>query len=298
MLDTAGISLLSPFIPKHIEMQFRLTPTMVSRMLGIQMLVVGSFGNLLGGMIANKWPLSVKQKLLALTISQIGWLAIFPLTFAFSCPRPPLVGFDRPVPATCFQSVKCDCSSLDLFTPVCVNGTSTFFSPCDAGCVLARNSTTFLNCACNGGESVSVGYCEPPCNSVYGYLMAYSVANFIHTVFMVYFLKAVLESVDVSDKSMGMALIGFMVTFLNSSAPLVSGKFIDSMCLKYRGSKCLFYNTDKMKLISHLIPIIFNVPTIICYVLAWYTCPKLLPWESQTKKPEIKALDSPEEQSK
>ncbi|XP_052738618.1 solute carrier organic anion transporter family member 5A1 [Bicyclus anynana] len=186
---------------------------------------------------------------------------------------------------------NCLCTETDM-EPVCGNNGLTYFSPCHAGCAaFSSPRSNFTNCACvheNSREAVGVGVgmgvggasasaltagaareysevtvvpvatagpCNPPCTTIFPFLVLLFFMTFIVAVTQMPLLMIVLRSVSEEERSfaLGMQFVIFRL-FGYIPAPIVFGNLIDSTCILWKqscsgekGGRCLLYDIEQFR---------------------------------------------------
>ncbi|XP_063548392.1 solute carrier organic anion transporter family member 3A1 [Cydia strobilella] len=181
---------------------------------------------------------------------------------------------------------NCLCTETDM-EPVCGNNGLTYFSPCHAGCSDSFSSrSNFANCACVAGNArgmpgvlsgasaaaltaagareysevtvvpvATAGACNPPCNTIFPFLVLLFFMTFVVAVTQMPLLMIVLRSVSEEERSfaLGMQFVIFRL-FGYIPAPIVFGNLIDSTCILWNkscsgetGGRCLLYDIEQFR---------------------------------------------------
>lgn len=142
------------FMPKYIETQYRQSASTSSLITGTVGLVFSAFGILISGLVISKYK--PRARYLAawnVFVSVISVLGI--ISYAFlGCPASDNHGAQLPSGELATEqecNMDCECDYVK-YTPVCSeDGTTTFISPCHAGCreqQYNNGSKIFTDCSC------------------------------------------------------------------------------------------------------------------------------------------------------
>lgn len=256
MLGIAGVF---AFNAKYLEVQFFLPAWKSNAVMGIIKLLALSGGTLIGGLFTSKFKLSARGSLAMITIVHLITGTIDCFYLLAGCELPPIVGptsipFRNPAPEEYMmpQCVStCSCNE-HKFLPVCFNNTMTYFSPCFAGCQ-GKNGSTYTECTClpDGSTTVTIGFCDSGCKSLY-YYIAIAIANaFIGTMLIVPSYIANLRIAGDEDKSLAVGMSTFFTSLVGwMSGPVIFGFLVDAACIVWniraneRGSCSLYDNTN------------------------------------------------------
>ena len=283
---TAGIV---SFLPKYLEVQFSVTPSIASYMIGGISIPAASIGIFLGGITLFFFK-KISVKKLALMVLILSLVEIFiPPLLLITCANPRIAGVNvnyansttrtnfrvRDQNISCFSS--CDCKS-NFFQPICSEGV-TYFSPCVAGCPEQANPNgTFSECSCLTNGSLSLdGKCIDFCTVT---IIIAGTLLFIAIILLFYnnipFLKLTLRCVADKDRTVALGIQSLIVrVFGQLPGPLVLGGIFDLNCILWqetecgtRGS-CLEYNTESLKysLVAFLSAGV--IVTNVFFFLAW-----------------------------
>ncbi|KAI6661792.1 solute carrier organic anion transporter family member 4A1 [Oopsacas minuta] len=292
-VTTAGfISIgLVTFLPKYIEVQYSVTPSIASYLIGGISIPAASIGIFLGGLTLFIFKkLSVERLallLIAVTLIEI----IIPPLFLVTCSHPLIVGVNYNYPnstklsnfairnlnASCFSNCNCE---THLYQPICSDGV-TYVTPCLAGCSGQANSSGFYsNCSCIQEQSVTTdGKCTENCTItiiIAGILLFFSIVLIFYN--NIPFLKLTLRCVADKDRTVALGIQSLITRLLGQlPGPLALGGIFDLNCILWQETDCgvrgacLEYNTDTLKysLIGFLS--IGVILTNIFFILAWIT---------------------------
>ena len=255
------------FMAKYIEVQFSVSPSIASYMIGVSIIPAASIGIFLGGITLFFFK-KISVEKLALMVLLLSLLEVLtPPILLISCAYPRIAGVNvnyansttrtnfrvRDQNISCFSS--CDCKS-NFFQPICSEGV-TYFSPCVAGCPEQANPNgTFSECSCLTNGSLALdGKCTDFCIVT---IIIVLVLLFIGIVLLFFnnipFIKLTLRSVADKDRTVALGIQSVIVrVFGQLPGPLVVGLFFDLNCILWqetgcgtRGA-CLEYNTESLK---------------------------------------------------
>ena len=201
------------FLPKYMEVQFAVTPSTASYVIGGASIPASSVGIIAGGVTLYFFK-KIKVEHLALCVFILTLIEVVaPPLFLLGCSSTYVAGanFDYPnstdrtnfmlrnLSVSCLSS--CDCKSRS-YQPICSEGV-TYFSPCLAGCPNEPNSNgSYSDCSCLGqGVNAFVGKCLENCiqNLIISFLLL-----FLAVVILLYntipFIKLTLRCVADKDE--------------------------------------------------------------------------------------------------
>nr|XP_051709914.1 solute carrier organic anion transporter family member 6A1 isoform X4 [Oryctolagus cuniculus] len=148
----------SEFLPRYLENQFILTPTVATIISGLILLPGGALGQLLGGVIVSKLEMSCKALMrFVMVTSAVSVVTLVVLIF-IHCDSVKFAGINEDydgtgqmVNLTAPCNKHCRCSTA-LYSSVCGRDNVEYFSPCFAGCRFSKYSQekkqTYYNCSC------------------------------------------------------------------------------------------------------------------------------------------------------
>ena len=255
------------FLPKYLENQFSVTPSIASYMIGGISIPSACIGIFLGGFTLFFFKkLSVeKLALIVLILSLLEFLT--PPILLITCAYPRIAGVNvnypnsttrtniaiRDLNISCFSS--CDCRS-NFFQPICSEGV-TYFSPCVAGCLEQANPNgTYANCSCLSNESLVLdGKCTDSCTATtifVGILLFFGVLMLLYN--NIPFLKLTLRCVADKDRTVALGIQSLIFRLFGQlPGPLVLGGIFDLNCILWQETECgtrgacLEYNTDSLR---------------------------------------------------
>ncbi|XP_031636084.1 solute carrier organic anion transporter family member 74D-like [Contarinia nasturtii] len=271
------------FMGRIMEVQFNKTSAGGSAFTGPINMFGLAAGILLSGYIIKKYQPSPKYLFL--------WNFVIGLVTVFCILSYTQLGCDNSQSLTVEQSMvscnaNCVCEGIS-YTPLCDHSTSTtYFSPCHAGCkTFDERLNAYNNCSCTEGPSnvvqvehhVSSGACIGDCNfDFYAYTLISLLSGFfLITGFMSTILVG-LRSVEPRDKALGQGFSLFITSlFALIPAPIIFGRIIDSTCLIWnhkcgRQGNCLLYDSIKFRYYIHTASAIFLAIGACFQFMIWY----------------------------
>ncbi|XP_019060766.1 solute carrier organic anion transporter family member 6A1 isoform X3 [Fukomys damarensis] len=147
----------SEFLPIYLETQFMLTPTMATILTGLILIPAGALGHLLGGIIACQLEMSCKALMRFIIVSSTISIIFFGIVIFVHCDPVRFAGISENyngtgqlgnLTAPCNDQCKC---STSLYSSVCGRDNIEYFSPCFAGCIIAKtikNQKKYYKCSC------------------------------------------------------------------------------------------------------------------------------------------------------
>jgi organic anion transporter 5A len=180
------------FMPKYIQDQFSVDPSVAAIMCGGILLPAAGIGIMTGGFFIRKYDLNMFGcAKMALISSSISFILFIPAVL-FTCGNAPIAGVNVPYPvgnttlakpgelplAECNDNCNCD----SVYQPIC-SDEITYQNPCFAGCKSVNKSdSSFFDCSCISTQpvvSVALGACDNNCTNV---LIPYLIAIFFITM--------------------------------------------------------------------------------------------------------------------
>ncbi|XP_036029582.1 solute carrier organic anion transporter family member 6A1-like [Onychomys torridus] len=147
----------SVFVPKYLENQFLLTPSLATMLTGVIVLPGNAVGRFVGGLIVDRLEMSCKNKIRFVVVTSTVALMLLALILFVECETVEFAGINEDydgsgqfgnLTAPC--NMQCGCSS-SIYTSVCGRDDKEYFSPCFAGCKALKyleNEETYYNCSC------------------------------------------------------------------------------------------------------------------------------------------------------
>ena len=267
---TAGAFTLSgiiSFLPKYLENQFSITPSVASYMIGGISIPSACIGIFLGGFTLFFFKkISVEKLALMVLILSLFELTTPPILL-ITCANPRITGINADYPNTtartnfrvrdlnvsCFSN--CDCKS-NFFQPICSEGV-TYFSPCVAGCPNQANPNgTYSECSClSNGSLASDGKCTDSCTVttiIVGVLLFFGVLMLLYN--NIPYIKLTLRCVADKDRTVALGIQSIIFRIFGQlPGPLVLGGIFDLNCILWQETECgnrgacLEYNTSSLR---------------------------------------------------
>ncbi|KAI6654597.1 solute carrier organic anion transporter family member 4A1 [Oopsacas minuta] len=285
------------FLPKYFQIQYSVSSSFASYIIGVVSIPAASLGMVLGGMTLFLFKkLTVERLALCVFLLTVIEVLIPPL-FLLGCSSNEIAGVSvdyqnttartdyiiSSLNVSCFSS--CGCKS-NTYQPVCGEGV-TYFSPCLTGCphVMMMHDDTdgyyfYSNCSClNSGVLARSGKCRDDCTVQ----IIISAVLFFFAVTLIFynnipFLKLTLRCVADKDRTVALGIQSFMLRVLGQlPGPIVIGFLFDFNCILWeetdcggRGS-CLEYNSLSLKYSIIGVILIGTSLSSVFFFLAWIT---------------------------
>nr|XP_045593108.1 solute carrier organic anion transporter family member 74D-like [Procambarus clarkii] len=283
-----GTSVVSVWLPKYIQQQFRVTKTNSSFYTG----VCGTWSAMVGVGVGGVWVRRCRPRARTVALVMAACLAthtaaLLSLMF-ISCH----VDADLPgIMAPDFRSVElhrgcsegCRCAATEV-SPVCVRDgpiTLSYYSPCHAGCPppppAAAHSTQdpLSNCTCGSPEArITRGYCQDTCSIYVVYNVVTCITESLLSVTIIGSLLIALRCVEVRDKSAALGIKSTIMSLAALVSPVVAGTLVDSACLVWKEecgtpTSCSLYNTIDFGHRFHgLASVVFTLSTIFTLLVS------------------------------
>ncbi|XP_064135768.1 solute carrier organic anion transporter family member 6A1 [Loxodonta africana] len=264
---------VSEFLPKYIENQYELTPTVAATLAGLVLFPGGAIGQLLGGVIISKLEMSCKAIMRFVMATSTITLILLVFIVFVRCERVQFAGITENYEGTgqlgnltapC--NSQCECSS-SFYSTICGRDNVEYFSPCFAGCTDTKifgSRRLYYNCSCitkglstqddqgdfNDAES---GKCDAKC-----YKLPLFIAFFFSTIVFAGFsgipgTVAILRIVSEEQHSLALG-VAFVILriFGTIPGPLVFKMVGESSCtfrdtgICGSAGSCWIYNKTKM----------------------------------------------------
>ncbi|CAH8299866.1 unnamed protein product [Schistosoma turkestanicum] len=248
------------FLPKYLEMEFRINKSVSSLIAGGLIVPCGALGILVGGLILNRFQFHRIGAIRFVLVVNLIILACISSFFFLGCENPSIAGLtvsytgdssnSLDLLSTCNANCSCDRSE---WSPVChLASDITYTSPCQAGCqerfVLNNSIQEFHKCACalqnNMNHSVSTlnipdvtkpGECDLHCHTLVPFVILLTFLLFLTGVIQNPLLMVTMRSVDHNQRSFALGLQFTIVRLLaNLPSPIVYGRVIDGACRFWR----------------------------------------------------------------
>lgn len=271
------------FMPKFMESQYQTSASDASLFSGTTGILSMLLGILLGGFVIMKYKPRPRYLTGYMVLVEIFSVLGLLISIFLGCPpvSMPVTHFNTDETLNLYNECNVGCScTRRVFEPVCgADGTSTFFSPCFAGCpnltgILSAavtsnisaisNKTVFEDCRCVAGlndtfatSSVTSGFCDSGCQMFMAYIIMLCVSKFISSTARVGNTLITFRCVEAKDKSFALGAFGSVLAmFAFIPYPLIYGALTDSACLVWeetcsKTGNCWLYDSDKFRLYLH-----------------------------------------------
>ncbi|KAM3716382.1 Solute carrier organic anion transporter family member 1A1 [Dirofilaria immitis] len=281
------------FLPKYLEVQFGFPQYKTNLFLGLASLPGFAVGLLIGCFVMRKCKLQGRQAAACIfTCSLIA--ALFVLQNAMvGCKSTLSLITDKArlgnqnFTTTC--NIACNCTGMPLH-PVCDRHGQAFYSPCHAGCLLDQSfadpsiGKAFQNCSCSNSadHEVSRDFCNQNiCEQKFiWYFINLSLSSIFGGIAVIPSVLIILRSVPPVNRSISLGFQGFLVSIIATLPSSVFwGWIIDKSCIMWnsvcgerlRGA-CEIYDTEKLRLMTHLtygiIRLISSIPDFAVFYFA------------------------------
>ncbi|XP_055958060.1 solute carrier organic anion transporter family member 4C1 [Patella vulgata] len=237
------------FLPKVIEMEFRVSASMAAIYTGIAVVPSAAAGQFLGGYITRRLKLDIRGTLRLCIIAMFASLFGCAILW-IKCNSEEIAGVNVPYPVdnltddvtpvlTTECNKGCDCST-NIYEPVCDVDGMIYFSPCYAGCTVKTSSANFsgyTSCSCvntkdsmfSGIEknSVKSTVCRKSCSILYVFLCLLFILISFCFLPVASGDSVQLRCVDAEDKTFAQGLKLFIVRLLGTvPGPVIFGLYI------------------------------------------------------------------------
>ena len=279
------------FMPKYIEVQFFLTPSLASYVIGGVSIPAASIGFLAGGIILFIFKkISVEHLALCVFILTLLEVVIPPL-YLLGCSSTNIAGVSSNYPnstartnfvprnlnVSCLSSCNC---KLNTYQPICSEGVN-YFSPCLAGCPNEPSPNgSYTGCSCLDQDLIaSKGKCPKSCIvkliiAIVMFFLAIIALSFNH----VPLIKLTLRCVADTDRTVALGLQSLIVRALGQlPGPLVLGGIFDLNCILWEETECgdrgacLEYNTLTLRYSLIGLKGLSLVTSSIFFFIGWVT---------------------------
>ncbi|XP_039738479.1 solute carrier organic anion transporter family member 1A2 isoform X1 [Pteropus medius] len=269
------------FMPKYLEQQYGKSTSDAVFLIGVYNLPPICIGYIVGGLIMQKFKITVKQAAhIGFWLSLIEFLIYF-LRFLMICDNSSVAGITTSYEGTAQDlyagnailadcNMDCNCPT-KIWDPVCGSNSLSYMSACLAGCetfVGTGINMVFQNCSCiqtSGNSSAVLGLCGKgqDCSMMLQYFLILSViSSFIYSLSAIPGYMVLLRCIKPEEKSFGIGLHAFSTrAFAGIPAPIYFGALMDSTCLYWATLKsgesgaCRIYDSTNFRYIYLGLPI-------------------------------------------
>jgi len=287
-IDSMLLAGLSAFLPKYIEVQFKLSAGFSAQIVGILVVPAGAAAVLLGGWIVKKLKLTRDRILIYCVVIQ---LLNIPLVFMFLlfCPTQNYVGLNyhpeqehhqEQISEGGFAQVcnaNCFCNH-ETADPVCGSDGLMYLSPCLAGCQnFGNNNFTGCSCITDSISSATRKTCDDGCNYLNYFLPTCFFSMFLTFLVSMPNTAVTLRSVKMEHRSMAIGLQSIIARLIGGiPGPIMFGYFIDRTCLYWRqtddssNGSCLVYDNTAFATFLTSVSVTIKTVASIFYLLSLF----------------------------
>ncbi|XP_061173895.1 solute carrier organic anion transporter family member 4A1-like [Saccostrea echinata] len=262
-VQTLIIAGVGAFSFKFLAEQYNLDFDTSGYLIGV-LILVGSFGMFLGGLLVRIFRLETLGMIRLSTVSTL-LASVLGIAFLAGCPEVPLAGLKVAYPErntidgywdACHASCNCEHQG---FSTVCGVDQNVYFSPCHAGCMDSIGvgpTATYANCSCVSGTATArPGRCEDNCTQLTILAPCMFIALLAVLTAATPTSMATMRCVDEQDKPFALGIQRIFLQLLGMiPGPVLVGWVLDQSCLLWSSSSCgstgscLLYSHDKMAL--------------------------------------------------
>ncbi|XP_028734911.1 solute carrier organic anion transporter family member 6A1-like [Peromyscus leucopus] len=263
----------SKFVPKYLENQFLLTPSLATMLTGMIILPGSAVGHFVGGLIVDRLEMSCKNKIRFIVVTSTVALVLFMLILFVECETVEFAGINEDydgsgifgnLTAPC--NVQCGCSS-SIYASVCGRDDKEYFSPCFAGCKDSKNlynEKTYYNCSCikeglttvdTEGDFVDAisGKCNMKCHTLPLFFAFFFCSIIFSNLSSIPVTLIILQNSPPNLNSLSLGVV-YTIWRISGSipGPLIFHISIQESCIYWNVNKCgkkgrcWIYNKSKM----------------------------------------------------
>ncbi|XP_012945564.1 solute carrier organic anion transporter family member 1C1 [Aplysia californica] len=265
-----------PFSIKYIMFEYNVSMARTNFARGMSSAITHILGTAISSYLSTRIKTRLGYLKLILFTSVITWM-MTPFYIVFGCDNGPIYGlsgqFGMSVDNSTASTCHCD-PSLNLLS--CGTDGHTYLSPCYAGCT-DSNGTVFFNCSGfnvhNSSSQAEPGVCDVGCERnfiLYNILQASQTFIFSMNNMPRHLLA--LRILYPEDRAFGNAFMHFAPFLASIPAPLLFGKWIESMCVVWSSDHCSLYNRDSIRYLTGGVEIIVCGLTVVTYLAMVFVC--------------------------
>ncbi|XP_067011067.2 solute carrier organic anion transporter family member 74D [Anabrus simplex] len=307
------------FMPKYIETMYRQSASASSLVTGTVGLVFSAVGILLSGMIISKYRPRARYlagwNVVVGAVSVLGMVSYVFLGCSGNDSQIHLLPTGE-LETSLSCNADCHCDYVK-YSPVCADGTTTFISPCHAGCQQAttlNGSKMFTECSCvrsipaplNGtplnmsdpssysGGSVKAGPCPIDCSTKFiAFLAVVCLLKFSGATGRASNFLVSVRCVEEKDKPVAMAFgLTIMSLFAFIPSPIFFGYILDKTCLVWGKTcsgtgNCWLYNGESLRYLLNLTAAAFVTIGTFFDAGVWYYVKDLAIFDEEVKTKEV-----------
>nr|AKN21547.1 slc21a-2 [Schmidtea mediterranea] len=292
---------LLTFFTKYLEYHFRVSTSMTNVMTAICLSGSSVISASTSGITSHFYKTTMRNMNRYHAIVNTIAALMFPILFVFTCPSTEIAGLSEQSKLS-MCSDKCNCQITKL-EPVCFNS-STYFSPCIAGCTKQWNESFYGNCGCQNSLFAKKGFCEKMCVSVYGFLVAFVVIRIVGSIASVQMTQVLMRLTNPKTKAVNLSIISFLFGICGLVLPPLAGMVLDTACLRRNTNRfggkshCLIYDNNKMRHLILSVAFVLQIPACILYIIAWLKTPKDYVYKDHNDKLDVISAEIPMEPRK
>ncbi|KAG1664053.1 Solute carrier organic anion transporter family member 4C1 [Nymphon striatum] len=259
------------FLPKYFESQFRQPSQKANVISGMSTVAFMAVGFLASGYVIYKFKPSAR------ILS--GWNVFLGFVHVASMIALANIGCTQNTIATtdsCMEDCRC---TNQVFSPVCYSeNTTTYFSPCHAGCSTSYfddKKRVFDNCECTDSV-VKTGFCDEGCSSMMLYIVILAVSKLIGSTGRIGNALITLRCVSPELKSLALSTGSFLLSlFAFIPYPLIYGALVDSVCIEWEETcgevgNCWIYDSEQFRYRFHGLTGAFYLCAVFFDMIVWH----------------------------
>lgn len=269
------------FLPKYLAEQFSIDDGQASAITGLAGIMVVGFGAFFGGTMIRTFRLDSRRVSLWIACSSLLYVIGLLIMMNLGCQQSVTVNYsEQSLPLDCEKGHQ-PCLCPPVYNPIC-KGTTTYLSPCLAGCkrsTIINDTITLHDCSCESIyknkdivaekpdwqaevlHNASLGRCPRTCSNLKWYIITFSIFTMIHASAEVGAMIFNLRTVSFQDTNLALGMVSFGTALLgNIPCSILYGTLIDMTCIHWDklhdsgGGKfgaCRLYDNDKFRKYLH-----------------------------------------------
>lgn len=286
------------YMPKYLETQFQISASEANVYTGLVGVACSALGVLVSGAAISKFqPRAQYLAAWNVIVELIDAVGHFAFTF-MGCPDMNLHGQPSEGVSTWNTITSCnsgcDCSPLIEYSPVCsVNGNTTFFSSCHAGCTDERvidGIKTFVNCSCIPSGMATAGACVSDCGGTFiWFILLMCCMSFLTATGRAGNTIIQFRCVSQEDKSLSIGINEALVCFFAFiPGPIIYGALLDSSCLVWgqlcggEQGNCWLYRGSHMRYVLNVTSSCFILLASLLDIGVWANAAQLKMYDDES----------------
>lgn len=250
------------FLPKYLTEHFRIASSSASAISGLAGILFVGLGAFSGGLVIRVTNINSNRMTRWISLSALFYCLGMLVLMQLGCPSGRLIHYTASdAPATDCQ-LSCNCKP-NVYEPVCM-GTSTYISPCLAGCKThsrdISGKSIYSDCAScpdrlkplqphnnmtsprkdsmtdtnkSTGSAIG-GHCKANCSNLMPYIIVFSLMTLLHSSSEVGAVMFNLRCVEPDQRTMAIGLSTFSISLLGSiPCSIIYGSIIDMTCVHW-----------------------------------------------------------------